>query len=127
MPREGLQGGPGDRERMQHMLDAARDAAKIVAGRTIADLNSDMITRRALLNALQEIGEAAARVGDEGRRRTPTLAWGKIVATRNILVHVYWGVDHEQIWKMATINVPELIVALESAFVDWPMGEKPTE
>ncbi|MBL0869125.1 MAG: DUF86 domain-containing protein [Phycisphaerales bacterium] len=127
MPRESSQGGPGDRERMQHMLDAARDVATIVSGKTIAELDSDMITRRALLNALQEIGEAAARVGDEGRRRTPTLAWGKIVATRNILVHVYWGVDHEQIWKMATINVPEMIAALEAAFVDWPMGGTTTE
>jgi uncharacterized protein with HEPN domain len=65
------------------MLDAARDAAVIVAGRTREHLAADMPLRRALVNALQEIGEAAARVSEEGRARVPALPWGQIVAARN--------------------------------------------
>jgi uncharacterized protein with HEPN domain len=125
MPRDPAQGGPGDRERMQHMLDAARDVAAIVAGRIREQLATDMVMRRAMVNALQEVGEAAARVGEEGRGRAPGVPWGKIVATRHVLVHVYWGVDQEQVWKMATTNVPELIAALEAAFVAWPLAEPP--
>ena len=89
-------------------------------------LASDMMFRRALINALQEIGEAAARVSDQGRARAASLPWGKIVAARHILVHVYWGVDHEQVWKMATIHVPQMIEAIEAAFVSWPLPDRPT-
>lgn len=125
MPRDPASGGPNDRERLQHMMDAARDVLSFCAGRARADLETDRMLLRALLHALQVIGEAAARVSDEGRARAPDLPWGKIVATRHILVHVYWGVDHEQIWKMATESVPELVAALDDSFRTWPPPDVP--
>ena len=125
MPRDPAQGGPDDRERFEHMLEAARDVAAFVQARRREDLETDAMLRRALVNALQVIGEAAARVTDNGRARVPSLPWGKIVAARNILVHVYWGVDHEQVWKMATLHVPEMIAALEAACASWPLPDPP--
>jgi len=71
MPRDPARGGPNDRERLQHMLDAARDVSEYVCGRVRGDVDSDSMLRRALVNALQTIGEAAARVGDTGRARLP--------------------------------------------------------
>ena len=76
--------------------------------------------RRALVNALQVIGEAVARVSDEGRARVPSLPWGQIVAARHILVHVYWGIDAEQVWNTAVRDIPVMIAALESAIQAWP-------
>lgn len=121
MPRDPSSGGPNDRERMQHMLDAALDVRLYIMQRERVDLETDSMLRRAVVNALQVIGEAAARVSDEGRVRVPSLPWGQIVAARNILVHVYWGIDVEQVWNMATQDIPPLIAALESAFDSWPM------
>ena len=97
MPRDPAKGGPNDRERLQHMLDAAMDVRLFVVSRTRSDLDTDPMLRRASVNALQTIGEAAARVTDTGRARVPSLPWGQIVATRNILVHVYWGIDADQV------------------------------
>ncbi|MBC7772172.1 MAG: DUF86 domain-containing protein [Pyrinomonadaceae bacterium] len=127
MPRDPMHSGPEDRERIGHMLEAARDVVAFVAMRRREDVDTDAMLRRALVNALQVIGEAAARVTDSGRQRVPSLPWGKIVATRNVLVHVYWGVDHEQIWKMATTRVPEMIAALEAACDTWPLPDTPTD
>lgn len=123
MPRDPAKGGPSDRERLAHMLDAARDVLTYATGRKREDLDSDSMFRRATVNALQVIGEAAARVTDQGRARVPSLPWGKIVAARHILVHVYWGIDTEQVWRMATENVPAMIVVLEAALVTWPVVE----
>lgn len=121
MPRDPARGGPNDRERLQHMLDAAKDAAAFIRNRSRADLDTDAMLRRALINTVQEIGEAAARVTDEGRQRVPSLPWGQMVAARHILVHVYWGIDPDQLWNMAAEDVPVLISALEEAFLDWPL------
>lgn len=123
MPRDASQGGPNDRERLQHMLDAARDVRVFVRNRTRDDMDSDAMLRRALVHALQEIGEAAARMGDEGRRRVPTLPWGQIVAARNILVHVYWGIDADLVWKMAAEDIPSLIATIEPVLSRWPMPD----
>jgi len=125
MPRDPSQGGPSDRERLQHMLDAAMDVRLFVMGRTRRDLDTDAMLLRAMVNALQTIGEAAARVTEVGRARVPSLPWGQIVATRNILVHVYWGIDADQMWIMAVEDVPTLIAAMEAAFESWPLPEPP--
>ena len=39
---------------------------------------------------------------------------------RNILVHVYWGVNLDRVWGTATEDMEPLIAALESALATWP-------
>lgn len=116
-----------DRVRLQHILEACRHAAMFIARRDRADLETDVMPLRALLNALQEIGEAAANITDAGRERVPGIPWGQVVAMRHVLVHVYWGVDRNRVWKTATEDVPVLVSALESAFAGWPLAEPPSK
>lgn len=73
------------------------------------------------MNAIQEIGEAAARVTDPARERVPDVPWTQIVAMRHILVHVYWGVNRDRLWKTAIEDVPLLVAMLEDAVKNWPM------
>lgn len=112
-----------DRVRVQHMLEAARDIRTYVQRRTRADLDTDSMLLRALTNAVQQIGEAAANVSDVGRAKAPELPWGQIVAMRHVLVHVYWGVDLNRLWATAMDDIPVLISQLESACVNWPLPD----
>lgn len=96
MPRDRT-GGPDDRIRIQHMIDAGRQVADFVSARARADLDRDPMFARAVMHALLEIGEAAARISDAARDRVAGPPWGKIVAMRHILVHVYWGVDYDRL------------------------------
>lgn len=114
-----------DRVRVEHMLEAARDVRRYIVGRQRSDLDADSMLLRAMSNAVQQIGEAAAHVSDEGRLRVPTLPWGQIVAMRHVLVHVYFGVDLDRLWTTATHDLPVLIDALEVACATWPMPEPP--
>lgn len=121
MPRRQPPDLPDDRIRAQHMLDAARQALSFIEGRSRTDLDTDAMLLRALLHATMEIGEAAARMSEPGRARIPGLPWGPIVETRNILVHVYWGVDRDKVWATATQDLPALVSAVEAAITDWPL------
>lgn len=127
MPRDMNDVLARDRIRFQHMMDAAADLAAFVEGRTIEDLSKDPMLRRALTNALQEIGEAVAKTSDLGRARVPSIPWGSVVAMRHILVHVYWGVDRERLWKAATIDAPQLRAALLEATANWPLPDPPED
>jgi len=120
MPHKGMDDHLTDRERAEHMLVAAKDATSYVTGRSRTSLDSDSMFRRAVINCLQEIGEAAARMSDEGRARVPELPWTKIVGMRHILVHVYHDLDQDTIWKVATTQMEPMIVALEAAMSKWP-------
>lgn len=73
MPRDRDRPAIDDRVRIEHMLEAARDVASFVAGRVRADLDTDAMLQRAVTNAVQQIGEAAANVADASRARVPGL------------------------------------------------------
>lgn len=121
MPRDRDTNRISDRIRFEHILAAAKDIAFITTSRKRNDLDTDMILRRALLHAIQEVGEAAARVSDAGRGLIPTLPWGSIVQIRHIVVHVYWGIDMDRIWRAATEQVPKLIDLVEDAIRQLPL------
>lgn len=125
MPRDPAKYPQDDRIRAQHMLEAARDVVRLAAGRGPGDLRTDMPLRRAMINAIQEIGEAAAKVSPVGRDRIPAIPWGVVVGMRNRLVHGYDEINFEVVWKVATEEVGVLIVAMEAAFVAWPLPAPP--
>ena len=113
----------GDRVRLEHMLAAARDAVQFVTGRGRADLDQDALLRRALINCVQEIGEAASRMTAAGRARATDLPWGQIVATRHILVHAYFKVDLNILWGVVERDLPSLTVSVERALAAWPAAD----
>jgi uncharacterized protein with HEPN domain len=111
---------PEDRLRIEHMLKTARDALVVVGDLTSANLARDMIKTRALVNCFTEIGEAAARLTPAGRTLVGDMPWRQIVGMRNIVVHVYWGVDLGELVKTTRNDLPGLIAGLEAALASWP-------
>jgi uncharacterized protein with HEPN domain len=103
-----------DSIRIRHMLDAAREAIQFASGRSRQDLEDNRMLARALKDCIQEIGEAASQVSDETRARVPKLPWKKMVGMRHILVHAYYDLDLDAIWKVVDIELPILFKELES-------------
>lgn len=122
MPRKGSP-LPRDRDRIEHMLIAAKDAMQIASGRQRGDLDVDVEFRRSLVNCVQDIGEAAARTSDAGRARAGLLPWGQIVATRHILVHAYFSIDLDILWRILERDLPPLIKLLDETLKNWPENE----
>lgn len=120
MPRKGDHALPADRERLRHMLQAARDVEFFAKGRSRADLGVDRMFTRAVLHAVQEIGEAAARVSAVGRAQAPALPWGSIVQMRHILVHAYFNVNYDYVWRVIEVDLEPLIAEMELMLEAWP-------
>jgi uncharacterized protein with HEPN domain len=102
-----------DRLRLQHMLDAAREATMFAHGRTKDDLARDRMLLLALVKEIEIIGEAGARVSAEGRATSPDIPWDKITGMRNRLIHGYFDRNLEVIWSTLRSNLPDLIQELE--------------
>lgn len=125
MPRDAREAGGADlptredRKRVDHILRTARDAS-IIVGDDAHSLAGDMIRMRALVNCFTEIGEAASRLSDAGRAFVGDFPWRKVVGMRNIVVHVYWGIDAAELIKTVRDDLPLLIAATEEALRHWP-------
>ncbi|HLL90231.1 MAG TPA: HepT-like ribonuclease domain-containing protein [Tepidisphaeraceae bacterium] len=82
----------------------------------------DVALQHALVHCVEVIGEAAARVSEAGRSRLPDLPWARMVGMRHILVHAYFNVDYDAVWRVVTEHVPAMIPLLERAAAEWPPG-----
>ncbi len=96
-----------------HMLDMARQARELVAGRTRADYDADVTLRLALAHLVQNIGEAARRVSPQLQKAHPDIPWRNIVGIRHKVVHDYFYVDYDIIWDVVTADLPGLMSRLE--------------
>lgn len=106
-------------------MELSRILGRTVDLRTPANLSGyfrDEVLREArLMHAILEIGEAASRTSQASRDRTPGIRWARIVSMRNVLIHVYWGVDFDRLWKTVNEELPALLGMLEAATKERPI------
>jgi uncharacterized protein with HEPN domain len=93
---------------LNDMVEAADHIAEFIVGVDFGGFQKSEILRSAVVQKLEIIGEAAARVSDELANRHPEVPWAQIVAFRNILIHAYFGIDWEVVWLAATDRCPVL-------------------
>lgn len=102
-----------DRIRLQHMLDAARDAIGFAAGHKRPDLDGNRQLVLAIVKCVEIIGEAASQVSAEGRSQAPALPWKHMVSMRHRLVHAYYDIDSDVVWSTIQEDLPSLCEVIE--------------
>ena len=96
-----------------HMIDAGKQALDFAKGRSRNDLDSNTMFRRAVVNCLQEIGEAAVQVTPATRQLMPKVPWVQITRMRNRLVHAYFAVNPDLVWDVLSDELSGLVDELE--------------
>jgi uncharacterized protein with HEPN domain len=104
-----------DAIRLRHMLDAAREALSFARDRTRSDLDRDRMLVLSLVKDIEIIGEAAYQVSPSSREQLPTLPWEDIIGMRHRLVHAYFDINLDILWKTVQEDLPPLIKTLEQA------------
>jgi uncharacterized protein with HEPN domain len=103
-----------DEQRVQDILDAADQVVDIAqVGRDAWD--KDRLRQLATERLLEIIGESANTLTDEFRAQHPEVPWRDIIGLRIVLAHHYHRVDPNQVWIIATREVPRLAAQLRSA------------
>ena len=62
----------------------------------------------AVVRNFEIIGEAARHVASDTALGQSGVPWDKMIAMRNKVVHEYFGVDEEIVWKTIHEDLPEL-------------------
>jgi uncharacterized protein with HEPN domain len=52
------------------------------------------------------------------KRRHPEIPWRSITALRNVLIHEYFGVDLEIVWRVVQRRIPTLKRHVEALLAD---------
>jgi len=103
---------------LDEMIDAAEQARTLVAGHTVAEIESDRLRRDALLWNFTVLGEAATLVSDETKVRFPDVPWRNPARLRNRVVHGYWSVDISVLHTTASEQLGEFVRMLRVAVAE---------
>ncbi len=101
--------------RLRHMLDAAREAIEFSRNNRRKDLNGDRKLTLAVVKDVEIIGGAAYRVAEDTRRNLPEIPWDDIVGMRHRLVHAYFDINLDILWKTVQEDLPPLVQILSAA------------
>jgi uncharacterized protein with HEPN domain len=109
-----------DAVRLRHMLDAARKAVSLVAGKARSEVAADELAQLALARLLEIVGEAAGKVSPEYQAAHPEIPWPSMGGLRNRLAHAYFDVDLDILLDIVASDLPPLIRQLEGLLPDGP-------
>jgi uncharacterized protein with HEPN domain len=102
-----------DRLRLFDIIEAIERIDQYASQGFVAFNNQELI-QIWVVHHLQIIGEAAGSLSDSFCQQHPEIPWAQIISMRNILVHEYFGVDLNEIWKAVEQDLPVLKLQIQS-------------
>jgi uncharacterized protein with HEPN domain len=94
---------------LNHILDAITHIGNFSSGISSADeLRDHPLQRAGIERMLTVIGEAAKNVSPATKKRYLGVPWKATAGMRDKLIHHYFGVDYEAVWKTVTADLPML-------------------
>ena len=102
---------PPDRKKNIYLQDIFKAVSKIIVltkGMNFSRFSKDERTVDAVLYNFAIIGEAARHTPETIRQAYPEIPWIDMQDMRNLVVHEYFGVDLQIVWKTIQDDLPTL-------------------
>lgn len=106
-----------DLERLRDMEEALVNVERYAVRGEIAFFEEELIQTWILLH-LQILGEAARSMSGDLIAKYPDIPWGKIIGFRNLVVHEYFRVDLQIVWRIVERELPTLKAQVQAILRD---------
>lgn len=103
-----------DKNRIQHMIDAARETIEYSQGCDLEALQENRPLQHLLVRNITILGEAAARVSERVQKTHSEIPWRDMIDTRNRLIHAYFKINLLIVLKTVKQDLPQLLPLLEA-------------
>ena len=100
------------------MVGAMNAVEEFVQGKTFEDYQTDLFFKSAVERQLEILGEAANRLKPAFQTAHSEIDWSGVVGLRNVIIHQYDELDTEEIWQIATEQVPLLLEQIQPLLSD---------
>lgn len=93
---------------VDHILECIEDIEQCLHGYMKDNFIEDKVVQAAVLRNLQVMCESTQKLPEHLKLKYASVKWRIISDFRNVLVHDYFGIDYESIWKTIEIDLPAL-------------------
>ena len=97
---------------LQDISDAVNDIENFIDEMTYEQFVRDRKTLNAVVRSVEIIGEASKNIPLAVKEKYKSLPWKQMAGMRDKLIHAYFGVDKEILWKAITEEIPLLKKAI---------------
>ena len=118
--------GRTDQERIDDMVQYAREAIAIMGNASFVEFCADRQLHLAIFFLVAVVGEAVSKSDAQAlRQQFPTIPWHEIRGMRNRLVHGYYAIRMELVYEIVVEHLSVLISVLETTTHN-PHGGQPS-
>lgn len=103
----------GDREFLNDIREAMVRIESYIAGMNYEDFLNDIKTQDAVVRNIEIIGEAAKNITVGLKSKHKDIDWKKIAGMRDKIIHFYFGINLDVVWKTSKNKIPELKEKIE--------------
>jgi uncharacterized protein with HEPN domain len=100
---------------VRHMIDAITEIQKILAGLSYREFVMDPLRMHACVRLFEILGEAAKKLSPTFKKAHSDIPYADVIGMRNKLIHHYFEVDLEVLWKTYEEDLPTLKSMLEDS------------
>jgi uncharacterized protein with HEPN domain len=97
---------------LAHILISISKILTYSSGKEYADFINNELIQDAIIRHIEIIGEASGKVSDETKMKYSFIPWTDIKGMRNKLIHDYFGVDVDEVWKVIQKDIPLLKIQI---------------
>ncbi len=91
-----------------HILESIKSIYSFSGKLTKEEFLKDRLRQSAIIRELEIIGEAGKNIPKEFRNRHKQINWKGIAGMRDKLIHHYFGLNLERVWKVVEDDLPVL-------------------
>ena len=93
---------------IRDVLDCINKIEEFVGNMNFDEFVKDDKTSSAVIRKLEIIGEATKNIPRDVRQRYKTLPWSDVARMRDKIIHFYFGVDYDIVWKVIKERLPDI-------------------
>ncbi len=108
---------------LRDVIEALEKCLQFTEGMQFSGFAGDEKTVFAVIRALEVAGEAVKCIPVEIREKYPDIPWREMAGMRDILIHQYFGVNPEVVWKTISVDVPEILPLFQKILVGGQRGQ----